>query len=65
MLSQPIWIVTHAVVRSSRRTGSADGKGMVVGRLLEDLGDRAPVSACVDAGPAARWTLWVPITTST
>ena len=46
LLSQPIWIVTHALYDVSRRAGSADGNSAWSSSdgLVEDLGDR-PVRA--------------------
>ena len=67
LLSQPIWIVTHALYDVSRRAGSADGNMRVIvdDRLVEDLGDRSVRVPASRSSSAARWTLWVPITTST
>ena len=66
LLSHPIWIVTQALNEVSRTAGSADGNrawsSMTAASKISVIGPRGGPSS---SSSAARWTLWVPITTST
>ena len=61
VLSHPIWIVTQAAWSTSRRAGSADGYASCSSRISTT----GPLGAGPRDSSAARWTLWVPNTTST
>ena len=66
LLSQPIWMVTQALWPVARRAGNADGKSSwssatVASRISVSGPD--PADSC--SSSTARWTLWVPKTTST
>ena len=65
LLSQPIWIVTHALYDVSRTAGSADGNS--AWSSMTAASKISVIAPCLDprSSSAARWTLCVPITTST
>ena len=66
VLSQPIWIVTQALYDVVRRAGSADGNiawsSTTAASRISVIG---PLRRASSSSSAARWTLCVPITTST
>ncbi len=66
LLSQPIWIVTHALYDVSRTAGSADGnRAWSSSTAASRISMTGPSRSASCNSSAARCTLWVPITTST
>ena len=66
LLSQPIWIVTQALNDVSRIAGRADGNlAWSSSTASSKISVTGPRRRAASSSSAARWTLWVPMTTST